>query len=36
MVFTFKNHPRTLINKENSVKLLMDNERKAKILENIK
>jgi FMN adenylyltransferase (EC 2.7.7.2)/riboflavin kinase (EC 2.7.1.26) len=33
MVFTFKNHPRTLINKENSVKLLMDNERKAKILE---
>jgi riboflavin kinase/FMN adenylyltransferase len=33
MVFTFKNHPRTLINKESSLKLLMDNERKAKILE---
>lgn len=33
MVFTFKNHPRTLINKENGLKLLMDNERKTEILE---
>jgi riboflavin kinase/FMN adenylyltransferase len=33
MVFTFKNHPRTLINKENSLKLLMDNKRKIEILE---
>ena len=33
MVFTFKNHPRTFLNKENSLKLLMDNERKIEILE---
>lgn len=33
MVFTFKNHPRTFISKENSLKLLMDNERKIEILE---
>lgn len=32
MVFTFKNHPRTLINKENVPKLLMDNNRKVEIL----
>ena len=32
MVFTFKNHPKTLINKENVPKLLMDNDRKVKIL----
>jgi riboflavin kinase/FMN adenylyltransferase len=36
MVFTFKNHPKTLINKEKAPKLLMDNERKAKVLENHK
>ena len=28
MVFTFKNHPKTLINKEDVPKLLMDNNRK--------
>lgn len=33
MVFTFKNHPRTFINKENAPKLLMDNKRKVEILE---
>lgn len=33
MVFTFKNHPRTFLSKENSPKLLMDNERKIEILE---
>ena len=33
MVFTFKNHPRTLISKENAPKLLMDNKRKVEILE---
>jgi riboflavin kinase/FMN adenylyltransferase len=33
MVFTFKNHPRTLINKQNAPKLLMSNERKVEILE---
>lgn len=32
MVFTFENHPKTLINKENVPKLLMDNDRKAEIL----
>ena len=32
MVFTFKNHPKTLINKENVPKLLMDNNRKVEIL----
>jgi len=32
MVFTFKNHPRILINKENVPKLLMDNSRKVEIL----
>lgn len=36
MVFTFKNHPRTLINKENAPKLLMDNNRKVEILKNHK
>lgn len=33
MVFTFKNHPRTLINKQNAPKLLMSNDRKVEILE---
>jgi len=33
MVFTFKNHPKTLINKEDAPKLLMDNKKKAEILE---
>ncbi|HEX9026662.1 MAG TPA: bifunctional riboflavin kinase/FAD synthetase [Clostridium sp.] len=32
MVFTFKNHPRTFINKEEAPKLLMDNNRKIEIL----
>ena len=32
MVFTFKNHPKTLINKEDVPKLLMDNNRKVEIL----
>lgn len=32
MVFTFKNHPRAFINKENAPKLLMGNERKIEIL----
>lgn len=33
MIFTFKNHPRTFLNKEKPLKLLMDNERKIEILE---
>lgn len=33
MVFTFKNHPRAFINKENAPKLLMSNERKIELLE---
>lgn len=33
MVYTFKNHPRTLINKANAPKLLMDNDEKIKVLE---
>ena len=36
MVFTFKNHPKTLINKEDAPKLLMDNNRKIEILRNHK
>lgn len=32
IVFTFKNHPRTLIDKENVPKLLMDNDKKVEIL----
>ena len=32
MVFTFKNHPKTLIYKEHVPKLLMDNDRKVEIL----
>jgi riboflavin kinase / FMN adenylyltransferase len=36
MVFTFKNHPKTLIDKENVPKLLMDNDRKIKIFESHK
>lgn len=32
MIFTFKNHPKILINKENPPKLLMDNDRKTEIL----
>ncbi len=36
MVFTFKNHPRAFINKENAPKLLMSNERKIELLENNK
>jgi len=32
MVFTFKNHPKTFINKEHVTKLLMDNDRKVEIL----
>jgi riboflavin kinase/FMN adenylyltransferase len=34
IVFTFKNHPRTLIDKENVPKLLMDNDKKVEILKN--
>ncbi|WP_297425112.1 bifunctional riboflavin kinase/FAD synthetase [Clostridium sp.] len=33
MVFTFKNHPRTFLNKDDAPKLLMDNKRKIKVLE---
>lgn len=33
MVFTFKNHPKAFINKENAPKLLMSNERKIELLE---
>jgi riboflavin kinase/FMN adenylyltransferase len=33
MVFTFKNHPRTFINKENAPRLLMSNEKKINLLE---
>jgi riboflavin kinase/FMN adenylyltransferase len=32
MVFTFKNHPKTLLNKKDVPKLLMDNSRKVEIL----
>jgi len=32
MVFTFKNHPKTLLNKKNVPKLLMDNDRKVEVL----
>jgi len=32
MVFTFENHPKTLINKEDAPKLLMNNNRKVEIL----
>lgn len=32
MIFTFKNHPKTLIDKENVPKLLLDNNRKVEIL----
>jgi riboflavin kinase / FMN adenylyltransferase len=32
MVFTFRNHPKTLINKEDAPKLLMSNDRKVEIL----
>ncbi|HCW54547.1 MAG TPA: bifunctional riboflavin kinase/FAD synthetase [Clostridium sp.] len=32
MIYTFKNHPRFLINKDSSPKLLMDNEEKVQIL----
>lgn len=32
MIFTFKNHPKILINKENPPKLLMDNDTKTEIL----
>lgn len=32
MVYTFKNHPRTLINKAAAPKLLMDNDEKVKVL----
>lgn len=33
MLFTFKNHPRSIINKELAPKLIMDNDSKLKILE---
>lgn len=33
MVFTFKNHPRSFINKDGGPKLLMNNESKAEMLE---
>ena len=36
MVFTFKNHPKTLIDKGNVPKLLMDNDRKIEILKSHK
>ncbi|MDO5516208.1 MAG: bifunctional riboflavin kinase/FAD synthetase [Clostridium sp.] len=32
MVYTFKNHPRTLINKDSAPKLLMDNDEKVRVL----
>ncbi len=34
MVFTYKNHPKSFLNKENAPKLLMSNEKKVEILEN--
>ncbi|MBE6062201.1 MAG: bifunctional riboflavin kinase/FAD synthetase [Clostridium butyricum] len=34
IVYTFKNHPRTLISKNSAPKLLMDNDEKIKILNN--
>ena len=33
IVYTFKNHPRAVINKENGPKLLMNNDEKAEIIE---
>ena len=33
MVFTFKNHPRNLLKRDDKVKLIMSNEEKIKILE---
>lgn len=36
IVFTFKNHPKTLIDKGNVPKLLMDNDRKIEILKSHK
>ena len=33
MIYTFKNHPRTLINKDTAPKLLMDNDEKIQILD---
>lgn len=33
MIHTFKNHPRSLISKDNAPKLLMDNDEKVKVLE---
>lgn len=35
MVFSFKNHPLTLVNKEIAPKLLMDNETKLEIIEKL-
>lgn len=33
IVYTFKNHPRVVLNKENAPKLLMNNDEKAEILQ---
>lgn len=33
IVYTFKNHPRALLNKDDAPKLLMDNNEKAEFLE---
>lgn len=33
MIFTFKNHPRAFINRDNAPKLLMSNEKKLELLE---
>lgn len=33
IVYTFKNHPRAVLNKENAPKLLMNNDEKAEILQ---
>lgn len=35
MVFTFKNHPRMVINKELAPRIIMDNESKIKILQSV-
>ncbi|MGL5150140.1 MAG: bifunctional riboflavin kinase/FAD synthetase [Clostridium sp.] len=35
MVYTFKNHPRTILNKENPPKLLMDNNTKEETLRSL-
>ena len=35
MVYTFKNHPLTIINKDKAPKILLDNKRKEEVLGNL-